>query len=177
MINLKKILVNSSPLNPYRTGFFIWTRVFKKNLLNNLNFPVGVIFEDIYFSILAYSKAKITKRYTNELVYYRKREGSTTSIRTSKYSFLLRNLIDSTSMIIQNSRYKKEIALEVSKYSLLVTSKGIKIRDKLDRRRFYHLCAPMNRECLSIFNKFGSNYFGIIRIRLAIIICFFGKII
>ena len=176
-INLEKKLATSSPLNPYRTGFFIWTRIFKKKLLNKLTFPVGVIFEDIYFSILAYSKAKITKRYTNVLVYYRKREGSTTSVRTSNYSFLLRNLIDSTSMIIPNSRFQKEIALEVAKYSLLVTLKGIKIDNKLDRRRFYHLCDPMNRECLSIFNKFGNNYCGVFRIRLAILICVLGKLL
>jgi glycosyltransferase involved in cell wall biosynthesis len=153
--------ISSSELNPFRTGFFVWTRVFKRALLEGLLFPEGMIFEDIYFTVLAFSKAKEIEFIPECLVFYRKRDGSTTSIRSSSYSQLLENLVKAVHQVISKSSVSNEMMLALSKRCLLVIFKGAKISDIGDRVRFYRNCAPLLKEAtdMNLMYSVGFNKF------------------
>jgi glycosyltransferase involved in cell wall biosynthesis len=150
--------ISSSELNPFTTGFFVWTRVFKRELLEGLSFPEGMIYEDIYFTVLAFSKAKNIAFIPECLVYYRKREGSTTATRASSYSQLLENLINAVHRVISKSKVPSELMLALSKRCLLVVLKGINIKDSRERNKFYDNCRPLLKEAFSMNSINGKSY-------------------
>jgi glycosyltransferase involved in cell wall biosynthesis len=151
-------MVLSSELNPFTTGFFVWTRVFKRELLEGLSFPEGMIYEDIYFTVIAFSKAKSIAFIPEYLVYYRQREGSTTAIRTSSYSQLLENLINSVHQVISKSKVPNELMLALSQRCLLVVLKGINIKDSSERNKFYNNCGPLLKEAFFMNSINGKGY-------------------
>jgi len=95
----EQLIVNelfSSNLNPFSTGFFVWIRLYKKSVMDGLIFPKGMVFEDMYYTVHAFAKAKNSVRLNSRLVYYRKREQSITATRTSQPA-------RARGMIIENS--------------------------------------------------------------------------
>lgn len=148
----------SSELNPFTTGFFVWTRVFKRELLEGLSFPEGMIYEDIYFTVLAFSKAKNIEFIPKYLVYYRKREGSTTATRTSSYSQLLENLINAVHRVISKSKVPRKLMLALSQRCLLIVLKGINIKDSRERNKFYNNCRPLLKKAFSMNSINGKGH-------------------
>lgn len=132
----------SSILNVFKSGFFVWTRLYKKELVANLEFPYGMIYEDVFYNVHAFSKASNIVRLSTSLVYYRKRHGSTTALRTSEYSQLIINLITAIKETINQYENPTEIISLLQKRTLLSVLKGLKIQDKKDRKRYFQLCYP-----------------------------------
>ncbi|RBW46767.1 hypothetical protein DS885_06515 [Psychromonas sp. B3M02] len=164
----------SSKLNPFHYGFFVWTRLYKKSMLEGLQFPEGVIFEDIFYNIHAFSKARKTLRLSSCLVFYRKREGSTTSNRTSTYSNLLLNLINSSMKTINSFEDKGEVINQVARYSLLVSLKGFKIKERADRRLFFKQCKSINLSFIPLLNQFSESLLTKFKFKLSQFICLIG---
>ena len=58
---------------------YVWSRLYKKELFDNVRFPVGTVFEDIYISTCLLDKINSAYYISNPLYYYRRREKSITS--------------------------------------------------------------------------------------------------
>lgn len=58
---------------------FSWLRVVKKEFYDNLKFPKGYLYEDVYVSPILLSKVKSIVELRNEVYFYRKRAGSITT--------------------------------------------------------------------------------------------------
>lgn len=62
-----------------RSQWYVWARIYKKDLFSNLRFPVGRRYEDIALLPEIYLSAKEVHSLTDELVIYRIRQGSITN--------------------------------------------------------------------------------------------------
>jgi len=165
----------TSNLNPFHYGFFVWTRLYKKNIVDELRFPEGMIFEDIFYNVHAFSEAKSTLRLSSCLVFYRKREGSTTSGRTSSYSNLLLNLVNSTTSTIECFQNKSEVVSQVVRYSFLVSLKGFTIKERSDRRHFFKQCEKINLSFTPLLKQFDHSVTVKLKFKLSQLICSIGK--
>ena len=161
----------SSNLNPFYYDFFVWTRLYKKEMVEKLCFPEGMIYEDIFYNVHAFAKAQSTVRLSASLVYYRKREGSTTALRTSQYSQLLINLVTASKETIQVVPQQQELVSLLQKRCLLLMLKGLKIVDKYDRKKYYQLCSPCLLSVRDLSKKYGSNVKSKASYFLARIVC------
>jgi glycosyltransferase involved in cell wall biosynthesis len=164
----------SSNLNPFYTGFFVWTRLYKKTILGDLTFPEGMIYEDIFYNIHAFAKAKSCVQLSSCLVYYRKRAGSTTSGRTSSYSNLLLNMVHSIESSIESFKRKDTLVFQVARYSLLVCLKGFTIKERRDRKYFFSQCKKINSSFSPLFYKFNRSLIGTIKFKLSQLVCLIG---
>jgi glycosyltransferase involved in cell wall biosynthesis len=161
----------SSNFNPFYTGFFVWTRLYKKELVANLNFPDGMIYEDIFYNVHAFSKAKSSVRLSCHLVYYRKRAGSTTSLRTSQYSQLLNNLITATEQTIENFPQQRILVSLLQERTLILILKGAKIQDRIDRKLYYQLCYLEFLKIDELLQVYGCSFKGKIEFNIARYLC------
>ena len=164
----------SSNLNPFHTGFFVWTRLYKKEIVKNLIFPEGMIYEDIFYNIHAFAKSKNSIRLSSCLVYYRKRAESTTSGRTSSYSNLLLNLVNSVNSTINCFERKDSVVSQVVRYSLLVSMKGFTIKERQDRRVFFRECKKINSNFTPLLNKFNHSLSVYFKFKCSKVICLMG---
>ena len=164
----------SSQLNPFHYGFFVWTRLYKKAMLDDLCFPEGVIYEDIFYNVHAFAKAQSTIRLSSSLVYYRKRDGSTTSGRTSSYSNLLLNLVNSTTSTINLFEAKKEVISQVVRYSVLVSLKGFTIKERQDRRLFFRQCKKINLSFNPSLSKYNCSLMTKLKFKFSRFVCLIG---
>lgn len=164
----------SSQLNPFHYGFFVWTRLYKKAMLDDLCFPEGVIYEDIFYNVHAFAKAQSTIRLSPSLVYYRKRDGSTTSGRTSSYSNLLLNLVNSTTSTINLFEAKKEVVSQVVRYSTLVSLKGFTIKERQDRRLFFKQCKKINLSFNPSLSKYNCSLMTKLKFKFSRFVCLIG---
>ena len=170
--NLDEIIeLPSSNLNPFYYDFFVWKRLYKKEVVENLCFPEGMIYEDIFYNVHAFAKAQSTVRLSASLVYYRKREGSTTALRTSQYSQLLINLVTASKDTIKVVSQQQELVSLLQKRCLLSMLKGLKIVDKYDRKKYYQLCSPSLLSVNELSKKYGSNVKSKASYFLARIVC------
>lgn len=172
--NIKHVDVEELPstnLNPFYHHFFVWTRLYKKTVVDKLCFPEGMIYEDIFYNIHAFSKAKSTVRLSSCLVYYRKREGSTTAMRTSRYSQLLINLVTATKQTIHLSSEQTQLVSLLQNRCLLAMLKGLKIADRADRKVYYQCCLPSLLSVKSLANTYGSNFKSKIYYFVSCVIC------
>ncbi|MDC9529390.1 glycosyltransferase [Pseudoalteromonas sp. Angola-7] len=158
----------------FKSGFFVWTRLYKKTILDKCRFPEGVIYEDIYFNIQAFSHSSSIVKTPKTLVYYRKRSGSTTSKRSSSYSNLLLNMVNSVKESIDKFDDKKTVVAQVARYSLLVSLKGYSIEDKKDRKVFFKQCRNINSIFKSIFKEYNKSIVAKLKFNLSNIICING---
>lgn len=55
---------------------FAWGKLYKSSILNNLAFPVGKLFEDVYWTHLVFDRASHVIVSPNESIYYRQRDNS-----------------------------------------------------------------------------------------------------
>jgi glycosyltransferase involved in cell wall biosynthesis len=163
--------LSSSNLNPFNTGFFVWTRLYNKAVIATLSFPKGMIYEDIYFNIHAFAKAKTSIRLSNTLVFYRKREGSTTATRTAQYSQLLINLITGIQQTIADSLHQAQLISLLQQQTLIYILKGLKITSKTARKQYYQLCWPTLSEVKQLSNNYSSSLKSKISYSLACLIC------
>jgi glycosyltransferase involved in cell wall biosynthesis len=163
--------LTSSNFNPFYTGFFVWTRLYKKELVANLNFPDGMIYEDIFYNVHAFSKAKSSVRLSCHLVYYRKRAGSTTSLRTSQYSQLLNNLITATEQTIENVPQQRILVSLLQERTLILILKGTKIQDRIDRKLYYQLCYLELLKINELLQVYGCSFKGKIEFNIARYLC------
>lgn len=161
----------SSNLNPFHTGFFVWTRLYNAATVKGLLFPEGKVYEDIFYNIHAFAKSKSSIRLDACLVYYRKREGSTTSLRTSQYSHLLINLITAVEQVIENSPNQKEIVSLLQQRTLILMLKGLKIKNKQERLRYFSLCSTKLQEVTKLVQIYGSTIKSKLFYALAKLIC------
>lgn len=103
-IDLEFIKYNDNKLNALLGKKAVWNKIYKKNIVENLEFRSKVWYEDFDFSIKATCNAKKID-YINEPLYdYLIREGS-----TMNNSNIERNLeiIDAFNEIIKDKKYKK----------------------------------------------------------------------
>jgi glycosyltransferase involved in cell wall biosynthesis len=161
----------SSQLNPFYYDFFVWTRLYKKAVIKDIFFPEGMIYEDIFYNTHAFAKAKSTVRLSSCLVYYRKREGSTTALRTSQYSQLLINLVTATEQTISKVHQQRQLVSLLQKRCLLAMLKGLKIADNSDRKIYYQLCLPSLLSVKKLANVYGSAFKSKIHYFVACLIC------
>ncbi|KAA8601447.1 hypothetical protein F0Z19_1174 [Vibrio cyclitrophicus] len=167
--------LESSVLNPFFSGFFVWTRLYKKNVLAEVSFPEGMIYEDVFFNVHAFSHSTFTVKLSTSLVYYRKRAGSTTSIRTSTYSQLLVNLVNAVISTISAFSDKDVVVRQVAQFSFLTVLKGIKIKDKSDRRLFFKKCQQILITFNPLFIQYNSSFTASIKFKIAKSLCVLGK--
>jgi glycosyltransferase involved in cell wall biosynthesis len=163
--------LRSSQLNPFYSGFFVWTRLYSKAVVEKLYFPAGMIYEDIYFNIHAFAKAKTSIRLSNTLVFYRKREGSTTATRTAQYSQLLINLITGIQQTVADSLHQQQAITLLQKRTLISMLKGLKITTKIERKQYYQLCWPKLTAIKQLSNDYGSSCKSKMSYSLACLIC------
>jgi len=161
----------SSQLNPFYTGFFVWTRLYKKKSLKELTFPEGMIYEDVYFNMHAFSLSKSIIRINTCLIHYRKRAGSTTALRNARYSQLLVNLVNSVGQVIGISVSPKAMISLLLERCLLLMLKGLKIRDKLERKEYYKLCWPQLHKSKGLSTTYGASTKAKVSLLLSLIIC------
>jgi len=161
----------SSNLNPFYYDFFVWTRLYKRKIVEGLAFPEGMIYEDIFYNIHAFSKAKNTVRLSNSLVYYRKREGSTTALRTSEYSQLLINLVDATHKTIDAFSEQRELLSLLQRKCFVLMLKGLKIVNKDDRKKYYQLCLPHLLFVKQLAKKYGTTTKSKVLYLMGCVIC------
>ncbi len=161
----------STNLNPFHTGFFVWTRLFKRELVSNLRFPDGMLYEDVYFNMHTFANAKHIVRINARLLYYRQREGAITALRDSGYSHLLINFIHSIEQTIQKYPDQKEICSLLLDRILLLSLKGLKINDKADRKEYYKLCYPELARATILASNYDANLKAKISLFLSRIIC------
>jgi glycosyltransferase involved in cell wall biosynthesis len=166
--------LRTSQLNPFYSGFFVWTRLYNKTVVANLSFPAGMIYEDIYFNIHAFAKAKTSIRLSNSLLFYRKREGSTTDGRTSSYSSLLQNMTTAIDTTISSFKQQDIVMLQAARYALLVTLKGFTIKERNDRKVFFKKCNGIISSFRPLFNEFNQSTIAALKLRLSSMICSFG---
>jgi glycosyltransferase involved in cell wall biosynthesis len=167
--------LSSSNLNPFNTGFFVWTRLYNKAVIATLSFPKGMIYEDIYFNIHAFAKAKKSIRLSNTLVFYRKREGSTTATRTAQYSQLLINLITGIQQTIADSLHQQQLISLLQHHTLISMLKGLKITSKMERQQYYQLCWPKLSEVNNLALFYGATFKSKSSYLLAKLICYILK--
>jgi glycosyltransferase involved in cell wall biosynthesis len=161
----------SSNLNPFYTGFFVWTRLYRKEFIKDIVFPTGKLYEDIYYNIYAFSKVTRSIRIDCSLIFYRKRFGSTTSFRTSSYSDLLINLINAIQQTIEYTPQKKMLISLLQRKLFILMLKGLNINESKERRRYYRLCTNKLMEVSDIEKKYGSNFVGRISYLFSKFIC------
>lgn len=171
---LNVVELPSSQLNPFHHGFFVWTRLYKKAMLDDLCFPEGVIYEDIFYNVHAFAKSQSTVRLSPSLVYYRKRDGSTTSGRSSSYSNLLLNLVNSTKSTINLFEAKKEVISQVVRYSILVSLKGYTIKERQDRRLFFKQCKKINLSFNPSLSKYNCSLMTKLKFKFSRFVCLIG---
>ena len=169
--------LESSNLNPFYSGFFVWTRLYRKSMLNGLIFPEGMIYEDVFYNVQAFSKASTTVKISSVLVYYRKRAGSTTSLRTSTYSQLLLNLVNSVKDTIERYEHKNIVISEVARFSLLTVLKGSKIKNRKDRHLFYRQCVQINDSFKPLFVKYNGSTVERLKFNFTYFCCFIGRVL
>jgi hypothetical protein len=169
------IELSSSNLNPFYTGFFVWTRLYSNSLLATLSFPAGMIYEDLYFNIHAFAKAKTSIRLSNTLVFYRKRVGSTTATRTAQYSQLLINLITGIQQTIADSVHQQQLISLLQHQTLISILKGLKITSKIERQQYYKLCWPKLTEVNVLAINYGATFKSKSSYSLAKLICYILK--
>jgi glycosyltransferase involved in cell wall biosynthesis len=161
----------SSNLNPFNTGFFVWIRLYKKSVMGGLIFPKGMVFEDMFYTVHAFAKAKSSVRLNSCLVYYRKREQSITATRTSQYSHLLINLVTAVQQIIESAPNQKAIVCLLQQRTLINILKGLKITNKMERKKYFQLCWPKLSEVKQLSNNYSSSLKSKISYSLACLIC------
>lgn len=174
----KQIVVNelpSSSLNPFYTGFFVWIRLYKKQVVNDLLFPEDKIYEDIFYNIHAFAKADSNIRLDACLVYYRKRQTSLTTTRTASYSNLLLNMVNSVASTIQSFKDKDIVAFQLARYSLLVSLKGFTIKERAERKLFFKQCKSINASLSPLFKEYNRSLSGAFRFKMSQAICVLGK--
>lgn len=167
--------LSSSNLNPFHFGFFVWTRLYKKELINELTFPIDLIYEDIFYNIHAFAKARKIVRLSNCLIYYRQRKGSTTNIRTSTYSNLLLNLVTAVQSNIECFDDQSAVVAQVARYSLRSALKGGKIKERSDRRLFYTKSQKIILNFTPLFNSINRSLIVSIKLSLAKLVCSLGR--
>ena len=167
--------LSGSNLTLFDTGFFVWTRLYKKEILKGLKFPESLIYEDIYYNIHAFSMAESIVRLSNSLVFYRKRAGSTTSGRTSSYSNLLLNMVNSVKATLANYDKKDVVVAQVARYSLLVSLKGFTIKERADRKVFFNRCKKINLSFKNDFNKSNNSIIAALKFKLSYFVCLIGR--
>jgi glycosyltransferase involved in cell wall biosynthesis len=169
------VQVRSSQLNPFYSGFFVWTRLYKKAVVANLSFPGGMIYEDICFNIHAFSKSKTSILLSKTLLFYLKLEGKTTNGRTSSYSSLLQNMTTAIDTTISSFKQQDIVMLQAARYALLVTLKGFSITERNDRKVFFKKCSGIISSFRPLFNEFNQSTIAALKIRLSSMICSFGS--
>ena len=167
--------LESSNLNPFFTGFFVWTRLYKKDIVNNLFFPEGKIYEDIFYNIHAFANSKSTFRIDACLIYYRKRDNSTTTSRDASYSNLLLNMVDSVKSTLDAFENKNILVFQLARYSLLVSLKGFTIKDRSERNIFFTKCKSINMSLKPIFYEYNSSLLASLKFRFSQFICSIGR--
>ncbi|MCG6202861.1 hypothetical protein, partial [Psychromonas antarctica] len=158
-------------LIPFKTGFFVWIRLYKKSVIANLTFPKGMVYEDMFYTVHAFAKAKRSVRLDSCLVYYRKRENSITAARSSQYSHLLINVITAVQQVIDVSPNQKALVSLLQQRALILMLKGLKIKDKQDRKQYFSLCLPKLSELTLLVDAYGSDFKSKIFYFLAILMC------
>lgn len=63
-------------LTQNKWGNYAWNKVFKRDIISNIDFPIGKIYEDIFTTYKTYSKCKSICLIDNILYYYRQRRDS-----------------------------------------------------------------------------------------------------
>lgn len=152
--------LDSNQLNPYKTGFFVWKRIYKRELIKNTLFPIGLLYEDIYFVTETFSKARKTSKYSNILIYYRQRHGSITNHRDEKFHHQLENLIRSAEKNIHGFSEKSKLSKLLTRKSLIILLKGLRISDRKQRKIFFKKCAPLIDDIYNFQKLHGYHHLG-----------------
>lgn len=168
---LQKEIIPVSQLNPYKTGFFAWKRVFKRSLLKGMRFPVGWLYEDMYFVNEAYSKTRNIKHYSAVLVFYRQRVGSITNYRTDKFYHQLVNLIKSTQVNLDGFYEKPLLVKCLVKKTLIILLKGLRIPDRELRKKFFSSSEPWVAEVCGLQRRYGCTLMGKVWSSINMLLC------
>lgn len=94
---------------------YLWNKVFKRSLAQNIVFPEQRYFEDIAFSAAILLKSRRTRYLSNALITYRHREGSIVNAPTlAKMDDWLQGLRDLSAVVNSNAQIKKSLAVAIT---------------------------------------------------------------
>lgn len=94
---------------------YLWNKVFKRTLAQNIVFPEQRYFEDIAFSAAILLKSRSTRYLGKALITYRHREGSIVNAPTlAKMDDWLQGLRDLTAVVNSNAQIKKSLAVAIT---------------------------------------------------------------
>ena len=89
------LVLLSTPNSPIMISYCVWTKLYKKEILKDLFFPEGMVYEEIVFNTKAILKSKNIIYIGKELYSYRIRSGSATneSVREKYIKKLMLNWV------------------------------------------------------------------------------------
>lgn len=107
---------------------YAWNKIYKKILFENIEYPVGKHYEDIFTTPKLYLKAKKISFVEEKLYYYLEREGAITKIKDNKKILdIIDAYINLKEYLLENDLYKNNIKEEYSK-SLLIMKNNFILR-------------------------------------------------
>lgn len=107
---LKEILLDRNINN------FAWANAYKKNLFDNIRYPVGVLFEDKYTTYKLYNLASSVYHIANPLYYYLVRDGSI--CHPNNLDRKLKGALDNIEGLMQQYHFAKINLLQSCEISL-----------------------------------------------------------
>ncbi|WOX04840.1 glycosyltransferase family 2 protein [Microbulbifer pacificus] len=162
-VESKLRLPYKSCFQPFYTGFFAWSRIYRADLIDGMRF-IHRTYEDIAFVSSSFINAQSIFLVNEALVGYRKRSGSITAHRNSSYSCILANLVDAYSRLNSKIRDDGRFSALIFYKIFVILLKGTRIADRSERRSFFLKCQPPISEASEIF--FGSGALGFFRRQL-----------
>lgn len=167
--------INDWKISPVINGFFAWNKIFRRELLKDIRFEMGAIYEDVDFSLRAFEKARNHVFATIPLINYRKRAGSITSKRNSEYAKLTESIVNNAEWLLADNTKASQRFSILTKKLLIVTCKGVRIADANERRIFKMRTADSLRLLNCLAEQYSaSTLLGCIRFRLMRIACWAG---
>lgn len=126
-----------SQLAPFSLGFFLWTRIFRREFVKHQSFIEGRNYEDVAYVLDAYSHAKVIKKIDNTLYFYRKHSYSITAKRDSSYVVQLQQITEQATNSFDRFQDKQRFFHLLAKKTLTILLKGSRIKSKDEKHKFF----------------------------------------
>lgn len=159
-VNSVRQLPRQGNFQPFYTGFFSWSRVYRLDLVKNIKFSNGK-YEDIAFVSISFINARRVCVIDSALIGYRKRAGSVTAHRDSSYVSILNNLVNSYANHYHRIESFERCRLLMFNKIFLILLKGARISDRAERQSFFLKSRDAVSRANSIF--FASGTIGLVR--------------
>lgn len=153
-------------------GDFAWNKAYKKYVFEQIRYPYGKYFEDVFTTYKAFDRAKSIRSITDCLYVYRRRAGSIT-----KEEFSQRKMDDFLDAVLQKSEYiekrlnkKTECDHQVLGVVLIIINNSAKAGVRLNNKKINELRRVVveRKEILKNKQYFATHKNDVIFLRLFI---------